>query len=328
MRFIAACLLGPAVVLAAQSSAPSPQPIPVTPQEILSHRIGHDNPVYPRFALAAGIEGDVKVQVAISADGSVQSQGEATGPPSLIPSALSWIAAGKFRPFLRDGNAVAVSATLPVAFRLPQNSHSAHPLRALYQRNITLSIESEGPDNPPRARWAALSPVMHQWLARYQASISDAGIQDLSLDQIVARETAAQPLAQMPSDLVIYQIPLALPRHRLYVLFEFGQRCGKTNCPLALLEESAAGVHTLASEKGIEVDFHRRRDSPYPDALIWSDTGQPGISRIVGYSYYGGQWGVLYCGTDSSYEDNQRDAQVAEHRGVRVPPPPLVTVCH
>lgn len=170
---------------------------------------------------------------------------------------------------------------------------------------------------------------MVDWLTRYEAAIDDHTIQapDTTLDQIVARESAAPRLKTMPGNLAIYQIPLALPHHALYLLFEFSDRFGKSNCPLVLLEESPAGVHTLISQPGLEVDVHRRRDSPYPDLLIWTDSGQPGISSISGYSYYGGEWGQLYCGTDDANEDSVRDEAIADRRGAHPVQPPLVTLC-
>lgn len=335
MRFLALLFLVSGLALAAQSPSPapppepSPAPIPISGEEALAHRIGSDKPVYPRFALAAGVEGAVKAHLIIGPDGKIEQQTEITGPPSLIASAQAWINASHFRPFLRGGEPVAVAATLPVVFRLPPGSHSAHPLPALYQRNISTTIDREGRDNPPHVRWAPLSPAMQSWIARYEAAIaadqtSDAG---LSLDEVIARENNAHPLAGMPENLAIYQIPLAIPDHRLYLLFEFSNRCGKSNCPMVLLEESPAGVHAAVSQFGLEADLHRRHDSPYPDVLLWSDTGQAGISSIAGYSYYAGQWGQLYCGTDNAYQDTERDEQIAERRGVHIPQPPMATLC-
>ncbi|MGB0051827.1 MAG: energy transducer TonB, partial [Terracidiphilus sp.] len=335
MRFLVPLLLASSISLAAQAPAPtatpspSPAPIPISPQEALAHRIGHNKPAYPRFALAAGVTGTVKFMVTIGPDGVIQQHGTPTGPPSLLAPAQDWMAASKFRPFLRDGQPVTVTTLLPVVFQLPPGAHSAHPLAALYQRNIATTIDREGRDNPPRVKGSTLSPQMVDWLTRYEAAIDDHTIQapDTTLDQIVARESAAPRLKTMPGNLAIYQIPLALPHHALYLLFEFSDRFGKSNCPLVLLEESPAGVHTLISQPGLEVDVHRRRDSPYPDLLIWTDSGQPGISSISGYSYYGGEWGQLYCGTDDANEDSVRDEAIADRRGAHPVQPPLVTLC-
>jgi len=335
MHVLVPLFLVSALALAAQSPSPapspepSPAPIQIPGEEALAHRIGADKPAYPRFALAAGVEGAVKARLIIAPDGSIERQTEIAGPPSLIASAQAWINATRFRPFLRDGEPVAVATTLPVVFRLPPGSRSAHPLQAIYQRNISIIIDREGRDNPAHVRWAALSPAMQIWIARYEAAVaadkaSDAG---LSLDEIVARENDAHALVRMPENLAIYQIPLTIPDHHLYLLFEFSERCGKANCPMALLEESPAGVRAAVSQSGLEADVHRRHDSPYPDVLIWSDTGQTGISSIAGYSYYAAQWGQLYCGTDNAYEDSERDDRIAEHHGARIPQPPMATLC-
>jgi hypothetical protein len=331
MRFLVPLLLASALSLAAQSPAPPAEtgPIRISTQEALTHRIGHDKPVYPRFALAAGVEGTVKIQVIIAVDGRIQTQSVASGPPSLLGSAQTWVAASTFRPFLRDGQHVAVTTTLLVAFTLPPDARSAHPPPAIYQRNITTTIDREGRDNPPRVRGTALSSAMVNWLAGYEAAIDDQTIQtpNTPLDDIIARENAAPRLTHMPGNVAIYSIPVTLPHHSLYLLFEFSERLGKSNCPLVLLEESPSGIHALINQPGLEVDVHRRHDSPYPDVLIWSDSGQAGISNISGFSYYGGQWGQLYCGTDDASEDSERDEEAVEHHQLHVPQRPLVTLC-
>jgi hypothetical protein len=331
MRFLVPLLLASSISLAAQSPAPasSPEPIKVSPSEALAHRIGPDKPVYPRFALAAGVSGTVKADLVIGPDGFIEGA-NLTGPPSLIKAGRAWINATHFRPFLRNGQPVTVIAPLPVVFRLPPGSHSAHPPPAIYQRNIKTTIDREGRDNPPRVRWPTLSPAMHDWIARYEAGFASGKQLDesVSLDEIIARENDAPPLVRTPGNLAIYQIPFALPRHSLYLLFEFSDRCDKSNnCPMILLEESPSGVHAAVSEFGIEADLHLRHDSPYPDVLIWAESGAAGISDISGFSYYGGQWGQLYCGTHDANEEFERDEQIADRRTAPDPMPPLVTHC-
>jgi Gram-negative bacterial TonB protein C-terminal len=338
MRLFVPLLLAYSVSLAgqSQSSAPVPSPEPSTvpieipAQEALAHRIGHDKPVYPRFALAAGVSGTVKAILTINSDGYPDLGGPVYGPPPLLASTRAWIAASKFRPFLRDGEPVDVTTTLPVVFTLPPGTHSAHPPAVLRQRNITSTIEREGPDSPPRAHWSRLSPAVRDWIARYQQVVTSGhkpASPDIPFGQIVASESYAPPLTQMPDNLAIYPISLTLPHRRLYLLFDFSKICVKTNCLIGLLDESPAGVSLALSTLGIDVDLHRRYDSPYPDVLIWSDSGQEGISSISGYSYYGGQWGQLYCGTDDANEDSERDEEIAEHHGTHIPQPPLVTLC-
>jgi TonB-like protein len=333
MRFFVPLLFASAISLAAQSSAPSPEPIQLSPQEAFAHRIGHDKPIYPRFALAAGVVGAVKIPLTIGPDGAIQQQGPIAGPPSLIASAQDWIDAGKFRPFLRDGQPVTVTTTLPVVFQLPPSAHSAHPLSALYQSNVTTTIEREGSESPLRARWSTLSPAMRDWLARYQKGVSSSDLppsrasHNQSIADVIASENDAPPLTQMPGNIALYPVPLTVAGHRLYLLFEFSKFCAKTNCLIVLLEESPTGVRLLVNQLGVDVDLHRRHDSPYPDVLFWSDSGQPGISKIAGYSYYGAEWGQLYCGTDDAAEDSELDDEAVEHHGVHVPRPPLVTLC-
>jgi hypothetical protein len=216
---------------------------------------------------------------------------------------------------------------------LPPGAHAAHPISAIYQHSIKTTIDREGRDNPPRVRWPMLSAAMHDWIARYESAIAADRSPDasLSLDETIASQNGAPPLARTPGNLAIYQIPLNRPGHSLYLFFEFSSRCGKSNCPMVLLEESPAGVHAVVSRFGLEADLHRRPDSPYPDVLIWSDTGEAGISSISGYSYYAGEWGQLYCGTDDAAEDSERDEEIADGHyrrgGARPPEPPLATLC-
>jgi len=333
MRLAVPLFLISGLALAAQSPAAVPlastAPTRVPGEQALAHRIGHDRPAYPHFARAAGIEGVVKANLIIGSDGNIKRQMEITGPPSLIASAQAWINASHFRPFVRGGQPVAIATTLPVVFRLLSGTHPARPLLAIYQRNITATIGREGRDNPPQVRWPALSPAMRDWVARYEAAITADRMADssLTLDEIIAREDPAQSLVRMPGNIALYPVPLSLPGRHLYLLFEFSIRCGKSNCPLVLLEESSAGVHAVINQFGLEADLHRRHDSPYPDVLIWSDSGQAGISTISGYSYYAGEWGQIYCGSDDAAQDSELDDEAVEHHDTHVPRRPLVTLC-
>jgi hypothetical protein len=329
MRFLVPLLLVSSISLAAQSPEPSPEPIPISGNEALAHRIGQDKPVYPRFALAAGVSGTVKAILTINSGGYPLLGGPVTGPRSLLASARDWIEVSKFRPFLRDGQPVTVTTTLPIVFALPPGAHPAHPPSALYERNVTSTIEREGRDSPPRVRWSTLSPAMRDWLARYQQAVTRGdkpAAPGLPFDQVVAAENDAAPLKQMPGNIALYPIPLNVPGHRLYLLFEFTV-CVKTNCLIGPVEESPAGVHMLFDQLGVDIDLHRRHDSPYPDVLIWADSGAAGISDISGFSYYGGQWGQLYCGTHDANEEFERDEQIADRHRASDPMPPLVTLC-
>jgi hypothetical protein len=337
MRFLGTLLLTFSFSLANQSSAPdsasrlapSPSPVAISQQEAFSHLIGPARPVYPRFALAAGLSGSVQVSLTVGADGFVYAATPVTHTPALLAAAQLWIAGIRFRPFVRDGEPVSVTTTLPVVFQLPPGTHSAHPLPVLYQRNVTSTIEREGPQNPPRARWSTLSAAMRDWLARYQAAVAyfDAQAVSQPFDDALAAQNDAPALTQMPGNIALYPISLAAPKHHLYLLFEFSHGCAKSNCPIFLLDESLAAVRIAITRIGVDVDLHRRRDSPYPDVLFWSDTDQTGLSSIAGYGYYGGEWGQLYCGTDDANEDSERDEEIADHRGARIAQPPLVTLC-
>jgi TonB family protein len=75
-------------------------------------------PEYPAVAKAARIQGVVVLQAVISKDGTVESLQVLEGPPLLQQAALDAVKTWKYRPYLLNGEPVAVGTTINVVFAL------------------------------------------------------------------------------------------------------------------------------------------------------------------------------------------------------------------
>lgn len=76
------------------------------------------SPVYPALAKAARIQGDVRLAVVISKTGNVGSVTVVSGHPMLVPSAVEAVKKWQYKPFLVDGQPVAVKTEIEVPFSL------------------------------------------------------------------------------------------------------------------------------------------------------------------------------------------------------------------
>ncbi len=75
-------------------------------------------PVYPAIARAARIQGTVVVQAIISKSGAIEQLHVVSGPPMLQGAATEAIQRARYRPFLLNGEPVAVETTINVVFTL------------------------------------------------------------------------------------------------------------------------------------------------------------------------------------------------------------------
>jgi protein TonB len=80
--------------------------------------ISKPNPVYPRLALQARVEGDVKIDAVIDKDGNVVQAHAIDGPPMLIAAALEAVKQWKYQPTYLNGVPWPVELTLNVTFQL------------------------------------------------------------------------------------------------------------------------------------------------------------------------------------------------------------------
>ena len=84
-------------------------------QGMLIHRV---EPVYPRAAIAARIQGEVLLQAVIGRDGTIQGLRVVRGHPLLAPAALQAVLQWRYRPYLLNGQPIEVETQVLVNFRL------------------------------------------------------------------------------------------------------------------------------------------------------------------------------------------------------------------
>jgi protein TonB len=76
------------------------------------------DPRYPSQARTERIQGDVRLQLRIAADGTVQSVSPVSGPPQLVDAAVAAVKQWVYRPVTSSGQAVPVVTVVNVSFRL------------------------------------------------------------------------------------------------------------------------------------------------------------------------------------------------------------------
>jgi len=112
---------GPAIAPGGGHVLPLPEPeeekqrikISHLSEGMLVHKV---IPVYPRFVLATGVQGDVKLHAIIARDGSIQSLNVISGPPLLTNAALEAVSQWKYRPYLLNDDPVEVETYITVSF--------------------------------------------------------------------------------------------------------------------------------------------------------------------------------------------------------------------
>jgi len=75
-------------------------------------------PIYPRDAKAAGIQGSVVLDAVIGKDGMISSLKLVSGPPELTKAAWEAVKQWTYKPFLLNGDPTAVETTITVTFAL------------------------------------------------------------------------------------------------------------------------------------------------------------------------------------------------------------------
>jgi protein TonB len=74
-------------------------------------------PVYPRPAVLAGIQGEVKLHAIIARNGTIQSLNAVSGHPLLVRAAMDAVGQWRYRPYILNGEAVEVETFITVNFR-------------------------------------------------------------------------------------------------------------------------------------------------------------------------------------------------------------------
>jgi protein TonB len=75
-------------------------------------------PNYPQLAKQARIQGQVVLQAEISKDGTIQNLQLISGHPMLAPAAIEAVKQWRYKPYLLNGDPVAVETTVVVNFSL------------------------------------------------------------------------------------------------------------------------------------------------------------------------------------------------------------------
>jgi protein TonB len=76
------------------------------------------DPRYPAIAAAAGVQGTVVLAATISKAGAIENLRVLSGPPMLIRAAEEAVQTWRYRPYLLNGEPVAVETTIHVIFHL------------------------------------------------------------------------------------------------------------------------------------------------------------------------------------------------------------------
>jgi TonB family protein len=93
--------------------------IRVDASAMVSQLVTHVEPIYPGQAQSEHIQGDVRLQVRIAEDGTVQDVNLVSGPPQLVGAAIAAVKQWKYQPVISSGHPVAVVTIVSVPFRLP-----------------------------------------------------------------------------------------------------------------------------------------------------------------------------------------------------------------
>jgi TonB family protein len=135
--------------VSSQSSDTTDQPagarVRVAAGVIAGALVAHPNPVYPAAAKAAGIQGTVVLHALIEKDGTISKVEPISGPAELIDGAVDAVQQWVYRPYLLNGNPVAVDTTIRVNFSLA-------PLRVPAGALAGNAVSQTAPVYPPDAK--------------------------------------------------------------------------------------------------------------------------------------------------------------------------------
>jgi len=106
-----------------EPAKPAPLPVPTGPVSVSSgvqaaKLIYGPKPAYPPLARAAHVQGTVKIQAIIGADGSINSLQVMSGPPLLIAAAKDAVSRWRYQATLLNSKAVEVITEIDVIFTL------------------------------------------------------------------------------------------------------------------------------------------------------------------------------------------------------------------
>jgi TonB family protein len=103
----------------AAASVAAPRSQPPSDRLVAAYLIYRVEPIYPRAALHAGVEGTVKIHTTVGRDGAVKNLKVVSGPDLLAPAAIEAAQYWRYIPALRNGEPVETDADISVEFHLP-----------------------------------------------------------------------------------------------------------------------------------------------------------------------------------------------------------------
>lgn len=304
----------PLLLAAAPLSAQ--QWIEVSPETAATHLVTKVEPVYPAFAKAAGVQGTVHLHIGIGLTGRIGTLMERSGPPSLYQAAQDAVLQYVYKPFEKDGHAVAADTTVTVVFKLEGNVPPPSP-----PPDISGGFKGFERSEPSHGRYTGfkctdclvnISPELRKWLAAdlkkqidHFADGSESSPEFLSLDAEL--QNLRVPL---PAAVEVIEVPVQKPGTHLYLFrphIVSGALCGATgNCSIELIEEDASGIRMVVGSFGGGYSIHAHSGSSYPDIFIYSHMSAD-LTNVAGYSNVDGLWGQVYCGEISSGYDPRQE---------------------
>jgi TonB family protein len=100
------------------SGSKAPEPLSVSPHEMAAYILTKVNPVYPRAAKKARIQGTVVLSAEIDKEGNVENVRAISGPPELQQSAIDAVRQWKYKPYLVNGEPVELLTNINVIYSL------------------------------------------------------------------------------------------------------------------------------------------------------------------------------------------------------------------
>jgi periplasmic protein TonB len=105
-----------------ETNAPAPANMPsaikISGGVLQGLRLKRVDPVYPASARANGIQGQVTLHVIVGKDGHIQSISVVSGPDELKAAALDAVKQWTYKPYLLNGEPVAVDSIVLINFNL------------------------------------------------------------------------------------------------------------------------------------------------------------------------------------------------------------------
>jgi TonB family protein len=94
--------------------------VEIAAPDAAAHLIKRAEPIYPPSALAAGVDGVVRLRTTVATDGTVRTATLISGSRLLAPAAIEAVKQWRYTPFSLDGHPVAASFDVDVPFVLPR----------------------------------------------------------------------------------------------------------------------------------------------------------------------------------------------------------------